>query len=71
MGLGRPDKADVMAAAMLVGLACSLFVGPGSSLVQAQTQNDRLIVPRERIGGAALRKTTAELIDALGDPVSV
>ena len=70
MGLSRPYRVRAMAAAILAGFAWPLCGGAGS-LVQAQAQNDHLIVPRERIGGAALGKTTAELIDVLGAPVSV
>jgi len=61
----------LIAAASLAGLAWSGPVGSGVAPAQAQAQNDRRIVARERIGAAALGKTTAELIDALGEPTSV
>jgi len=70
MDVSRLARA-LIAAVILAGLVSPWPIGPGASPAQAQILNDHRIVPRERIGAAALDKTTAELIDALGEPTSV
>jgi hypothetical protein len=54
-----------------VGLAWLALGARGPLLAQAQTDNDHLIVPRQRIGAVALDETAAELIGKLGEPDSV
>jgi hypothetical protein len=53
------------------GFAWLALGAVGPLLAQAQTDNDHLIVPRERIGVVALDATVAELIGKLGKPDSI
>jgi hypothetical protein len=68
--LSRREGARVIAT-VLAGMVVALLLGFGPALAQAQAPNDHRIVPRERIGAAALGETATELIAALGEPSSV
>jgi hypothetical protein len=57
----------MITAAVLGGL---LFAASSFPFAKVQV-NDHLIVPRERIGAAALDMTPAELIGMLGQPTSI
>jgi hypothetical protein len=68
--INRSRGKPLTARTVFIGLAGLVLAISSLPLAEAQA-NDNLIVPRERIGVAALDKTPAELIAMLGKPTSI
>ena len=69
MGSGRviPNVGSLRASRLILPL---LAVALHSPIAQAQTPNDHLIVPRERIGPLTLGMSATELAQTMGSPSS-